>query len=70
MATLPHAIMTEDDILMDAAQALQEREQLQAAMRASDNRLRALCRLWGDAAGLWGTAPHHLAQACRARGLL
>ena len=67
---LPVAIMSEMDVLREAAEALQEHERLRAAMRASDDRLRLLCRQYGDAARVWGVAPHHLAQACKARGLL
>lgn len=67
---LPVAIMSEMDVLREAADALQEHERLRLAMRASDDRLRLLCRQYGDAARVWGVAPHHLAQACKARGLL
>lgn len=67
---LPAAIMSEMDVLREAAQALQEYERLRLAMRASEDRLRLLCRQYGDAARVWGVAPHHLAQACKARGLL
>lgn len=56
--------------LQEAAQALQERDKLQAALRASDSRLRTLCRAYDRAAGVWGCQPHHLAQACKARGML
>ena len=64
------AILSEMDVLREAADALQEHERLRLAMRASDDRLRLLCRQYGDAARVWGVAPHHLAQACKARGLL
>ena len=67
---LPAAIMSEMDVLKEAAEALQEHERLRQAMRASDDRLRLLCRQYGDAARVWGVAPHHLTQACKARGLL
>lgn len=67
---IPTAVLTEQDILQAAAEALQEHERLRVALRASDDRLRALCRQYGQAAGVWGFAPHHLAQACKARGLL
>ena len=67
---LPAAIMTEMDVLREAAQALQEHERLRLTMRASEDRLRLLCRQYGDAARVWGVAPHHLTQACKARGLL
>lgn len=67
---IPTAVLTEQDILQAAAEALQEHERLRVALRASDDRLRALCRQYGHAAGVWGFAPHHLAQACKARGLL
>jgi len=66
----PAAVLTEADILSEAAEALREADRLRAALRDSDNRLRALCRQYGQAAGVWGFAPHHLAQACKARGLL
>ena len=66
----PAAIMSEMDVLREAAEALQEHERLRLAMRASDDRLRLLCRQYGDAARVCGVAPHHLAQACKARGLL
>lgn len=66
----PAAVLTEADILSEAAEALREADRLRAALRASDNRLRTLCRQYGQAAGVWGFAPHHLAQACKARGLL
>lgn len=67
---LPAAIISEMDVLREAAEALQEHERLRLAMRASEDRLRLLCRQYGDAARVWGVAPHHLAQACKARGLL
>lgn len=67
---IPAAVLTEADILSEAAEALQEHERLRAALRDSETRLRVLCRQYGQAAGVWGFAPHHLAQACRARGLI
>lgn len=67
---IPAAILTEQDVLKEAAEALQEHERLRQAMRASDDRLRALCRQYDAASGYRGIAPHHLAQACKARGLL
>ena len=67
---LPAAILSEMDVLREAADALQEHERLRLAMRASEDRLRLLCRQYGDAARVWGVAPHHLAQACKARGLM
>lgn len=67
---LPVAIMTEMDVLREAAEALQEHERLRLAMRASDDRLRLLCRQYDAASGSRGFAPYHLTQACKARGLL
>ena len=61
---------TELDVLTEAVEALREAEELRKAVRVSDARLRALCRLWDQTAGLWGTAPYHLEQSCRARGLI
>lgn len=69
-ARVPTAVLTEQDVLLAASEALQEHERLRAALRASETRLRVLCRQYGQAAGVWGFAPHHLAQACRARGLI
>ena len=70
MANRPIAVLTDHDILQDAAETLREHERLRQAMRDSDNRLRVLCRQYDLAAGTRGFAPHHLAQACKARGLL
>jgi hypothetical protein len=62
--------MAEIDILKNAAEALLEHDRRQQAVRDSDNVLRALCRLWGDSAGLWAVSPVHLRRECRLRGLL
>lgn len=62
--------ITEMDILKEAATALQEHERKRQAVRESDEVLRALCRRWGEAAGLWGVSPTHLRRACETRGLL
>lgn len=76
MATVPDRHKTgsisqlERDTLADAAEALLEHERLRAALRASDDRLRVLCRQYDGAARVWGTRPEHLRHACEARGLL
>lgn len=57
-------------VLAEAAEALAERERLRLATLASDNRLRVLCRRYDAASGTRGFQVHHLAQACRVRGLL
>jgi hypothetical protein len=62
--------MAEIDILKNAAEALLEHDRRQQAVRDSDNVLRALCRLWGDFAGLWAVSPVHLRRECQLRGLL
>lgn len=67
---VPVAILTADDILREAAEALREADRLRDAARASDARLRALCRQYDQAAAVWGFQPHHLRRACEARGLL
>lgn len=67
---IPAAILTEQDVLLEASAALQEHDRLRAALRASEARLRVLCRQYDAASGYRGIAPHHLAQACKARGLL
>lgn len=65
---LPVAILTADDILREAAEALREADALRDAARASDARLRVLCRQYDQAASVWGFQPHHLRRACEARG--
>ena len=67
---IPAAILTGDDILLEASQALAERDKLQAALRAADNRLRVLCRQYEAASGYRMLTPNHLAHMCRARGLM
>ena len=67
---LPVAILTEMEVLQEAAEALQEHEALRAAMRASDDRLRLLCRQYDKASGIWGSQPQHLRLACEMRGLM
>ena len=67
---LPVAIMSEMDVLREAAEALQEHERLRQAMRASDDRLRLLCRQYEAATGYRMLTPTHLGHMCRARGLL
>ena len=59
-----------DWILIEAAFALERHERLRKEMRHSEERLRQLCRQYDQAAGTRGFAPHHLAQACKARGLM
>lgn len=70
LSKTPTAILTEHDILEDAAQELARHERMRLALRGSDIRLRTLCRQYEAATGYRGLAPHHLTQMCRARGLL
>ena len=70
LSKTPTAILTEHDLLKQAAEALQAQERLRLDMRASDERLRLLRRQIEAATGYRGLAPHHLTQMCRARGLL
>lgn len=67
---LPAAILTELDILEQAADALEEYERLRKALRNADDTLRTLCRQYDKAAGTTGFQPYHLRNACVARGLL
>ncbi len=60
----------ETEVLIEAAFALERHERLRKEMRDSEERLRKLCRQYDQAAGTRGFAPHHLAQACKARGLI
>lgn len=66
----PAAILTDLDILEDAAQELARNERMRLALRDSDNRLRALCRQFDAASGTRGIQPYHLRHACEARGML
>ena len=66
----PTAILTDLDLLQEAAEALREADRLRDATRANDTRLRHLCRQYGQATRVWGFQPHHLRRACEARGLL
>jgi hypothetical protein len=61
--------MTEADILRRAACVLSVRDDAKRAMKAAEEDLRLLCRAFEQANGARGLAPHHLAQACRARGI-
>lgn len=67
---IPAAILTEQDLLLMASEALQEHERLRLALRDSDSRLRALCRQYEVASGYRMLTPNHLAHMCRARGML
>lgn len=67
---IPAAILTEQDLLLMASEALQEHERLRLALRDSDSRLRALCRQYETATGYRMLTPNHLAHMCRARGML
>ena len=60
----------ETEVLIEAAFALERHERLRKELRDSENHLRKLCSQYDDAAGTRGFAPHHLAQACKARGLM
>jgi hypothetical protein len=60
----------ERDILQDAAAAIAEHDELANALRASEERLQALCVEYGVATRRWAYAPHHLRKSCAAQGLL
>ena len=66
----PTAVLTDLDILAEAAEALAEAERMRLALRDSDNRLRALCRQYEAATGYRMLTPTHLGHMCRARGLM
>ena len=66
----PTAVLTDLDILEDAAQELVRHERMRLALRDSDNRLRALCRQYETATGYRMLTPTHLGHMCRARGLM
>lgn len=60
----------EISILREAVEALQALEDAQRQQKEAEAHVKALCRSYSLAAGVWGFAPHHLRQACQARGLL
>lgn len=57
-------------VLRAAAKALAKNERLRKELRESDERVRYLCRKFDEASGSRAFAPHHLKQACAARGLI
>ncbi len=60
---------TEHEVLIIAARALSARDKAARAVKAADEDLRQLCRAFERVNGARGLAPHHLAQACRARNI-
>ena len=60
---------TEHEILTRAASALAAMDASKRATRAIEDEVRRLCREYETVNGARGLAPHHLAQACRARGI-
>lgn len=68
--TIDTDTLTDLDVLREAVEALQEHERLRLALRASDDRLRAICRAYDRAGRIWGTTPVHLRRICEGRGLL
>jgi hypothetical protein len=57
-------------ILKQAAKAIKDQEKARQALKAQDERIKTLCHEYDVAAGVWGFQPHHLRNACEARGLL
>ena len=57
-------------VLREAAEALRAHDKAKADLRAAEDALKRLCRAYDLAAGVWGFQPHHLKNACQARGLL
>ena len=57
-------------ILKQAAKALRDHDKARQALKAQDERIKALCHEYDVAAGVWGFQMHHLRNACEARGLL
>ena len=60
---------TETEILHRSAVALAALDAAKRAARAAEEEVRQMCREYEQANGCRGLAPHHLAQACRARGI-
>jgi len=58
----------ENEVLKEAAKALELQDKLRQQLRENENRLFILCRDYDKASGSILIQPHHLAMACRARG--
>jgi hypothetical protein len=63
-------VMTENEILTEAAEVFRELDKINAEKRRLDERIRCLCRQFDVAGGVWGFQPHHLRRAAEARGIL
>ena len=57
-------------VLKEAAKAIKAYDKARQAYKAQEAAVKALCREYDLAAGVWGFQPHHLHNACEARGLL
>jgi hypothetical protein len=57
-------------VLLRAANALQEFDKLKAALKAQEAHLSDVSREYANVYKLWGVRPEHLRQACVARGLM
>ena len=60
---------TEHEILTRVARVLSVRDDAKRAVKRAEADLQLLAREYEQANGARGLAPHHLAQACRARGI-
>lgn len=70
LVQLPPAKPSETQILREAAIALRRQDMARKALKDAEDDLRKLCRQYDLAAGVWGFQPHHLRNACQARGIL
>lgn len=64
------AKMDEITILKQAADVLKAHDDARQAMKATEQRLKELCREYDIVMTCWGFQPHHLRNACQARGLI
>lgn len=67
---LAEKLAQENAVLTEAAEALRHHEEITKALRASEAKLRNLCRQYDKVSGATGFAPHHLRNECIIRGLL
>lgn len=70
LVKLPPAKPDETQLLRDAAIALRRQDMARKALKDAEDDLRKLCRQYDLIAGVWGFQPHHLRNACQARGIL
>ena len=58
------------ELMERTAKVLEEQNRIRIMLRTNEQELRALCREYDKAFGVWGSAPHHLRIVAENYGLL